>query len=55
MGENTNIKTKKGILRDFSGNESAINLLLSVSSNLSGFRGALKREVVFHTFLCVLA
>ena len=28
---------------------------LHVSSDLDGFRGALKREVFFHTFLCVLA
>ena len=25
-----------------------------VSSDLDGYRGALKREVIFHTFLCVL-
>ena len=27
---------------------------VSVSSDLDGYRGALKREVFFHTFFCVL-
>ena len=28
--------------------------VMVVSSDLDGYRGALKREVFFHTFLCVL-
>ena len=30
------------------------SFILSVSSDLDGYRGALKREVFFHTFFCVL-
>ena len=34
--------------------KSSSALRLGVSSDLDGYRGALKREVFFHTFLCVL-